>query len=639
MRYSFALLLSAFLAIGSTRLVAQNILNNGGFENGMMCFTEQVFSGTGQEYVGDYRFSLSTDAHSGTHSMQLACSGTDCYLGAVSSNWISVPANQSYLISAYAKCPAGALGLLYVSGNVPGIPLADVQQHLICDGNWNKNQLSFQTGVSGGYLNFVFYSYGKSWLLVDDVVLTLGDGSAPAHTVQYPGVRNVSISGQRVNVDGNPFLSLGFFHVGYNDLAQAAATGANTINGYYRYNNADCYNTGQTSYLDLVYKLGMTFIPDSTSTARLGDSSVFKQVMQTFAPHLANIGWLMADEPDQAFVPWYYIPPATFQAEAATARAWTSLPLIADFQRAAWGAISDTAPYNGSADIWMAETYGADFNRINHAVNTFNSIQPRPIWLAEDDIDSSQIVPKAYWSVIAGATGIHYFYWDAFKSHPPLLAAATQAFTELKGLQAAIFGQKMDTFVTAPAGIASMSRFDPTTGISYILAANSSGQAVQGNFLVQGLAAGQIVTVLYENRTIAASAGRFSDSFAGVSRHAYAIQSANTSLTATIGTKTGLAAARNWQLQVSNSGIGAAAAARITNVAFTQTGGKACIPSTAPGSFPVALGSISPSQSATGNLAINFTGCDNTSKFTVRIGLAANSGQTSSTVVSNNERM
>ena len=53
------------------------------------------------------------------------------------------------------------------------------------------------------------------------------------------------------------------------------------------------------------------------------------------------------------------------------------------------------------------------------------------------------------------------------------LAAATQVFTELNGLKNAIFGQPMDALVTAPAGISTMSRFDPGTGNAYILSANS----------------------------------------------------------------------------------------------------------------------------------------------------------------------
>jgi len=39
------------------------------------------------------------------------------------------------------------------------------------------------------------------------------------------------------------------------------------------------------------------------------------------------------------------------------------------------------------------------------------------------------------------------------------------------------------------------------------------------------------------------------------------------------------------------------------------------------------------------NVLINFTGCDNTSKFTVKVTISANAEATSATVVRNNERI
>ncbi len=627
------LLVSAVLC--KSQLDAQNnILNNGGFEQGLMCYGNWIWSSTGQEYVGDYRFALSSDSHSGAYSAQIACPSTtaDCFKAAIRSNYMPTPPNQNYLLTFYAKCPANQYAAIYVPGTASG----DFGQWMTCNGNWVKQQATFQTASTATNFWFAFYSYWTSSLLVDDVVLTYADGSSPAPSNLYPGTRSVKISGQQVKVDGAPFLSLGFYDVPYADLAQVAATGANTINGLGNYNSGNCYNTGQPSYLDRAYQLGLNFIPDSSTTARLGLTPPLASAVQNNA-HLANIAWGLADEPDQANVAWYSVPPSTFLTEATTARASTSLPVTADFQRAAWSVTSDVAPYNGSADIWMAEPYGADFSAINHAVNMFNSIQPRPIWLAQDSISANLIVPKAYWAIIAGATGIHYFNWDSFKADPLLVAGATQVFNELKGLQNAIFGGVMDSYVTAPSGVASMSRFDSKTGTSYILAANSSTSTVQGNFMVQGLTAGQVVNVVNEGRTITAAAGYFTDSFTGVARHVYAIQPANTSLTASIGTKTGTATARTWQVSVFNTGLGAANAAQIKGLTFAQTGGKACTPAVT-STLPLALGSITPSQSAAGSVAINFNGCDSTSKFTVNVSLTANNGATSGTVVSNNQR-
>ncbi len=105
-------------------------------------------------------------------------------------------------------------------------------------------------------------------------------------------------------VDGAPYLALGFFDVGYDDLQLAADNGANTVSALGASPAADCFCTRQKSYLDRAYELGLGFVPDSSTTARLGMPEIYPAVMQRFAPHLANIAWFLADEPDQADVPW-----------------------------------------------------------------------------------------------------------------------------------------------------------------------------------------------------------------------------------------------------------------------------------------------------------------------------------------------
>ena len=96
-------------------------------------------------------------------------------------------------------------------------------------------------------------------------------------------------------------------------------------------------------------------------------------------------------------------------------------------------------------------------------------------------------------------------------------------------------------------------------------------------------------------------------------------------------------ASRDWQLQVSNVGTAMANSAQISYLTLLQTGGKACSPHVMT-TMPVALGSLAPNQTVSSDLIINFTGCDNSSKFTINIGLSANSGATSTTITRNNYR-
>ena len=61
---------------------ALNILNNGGFETGLMCYADWVWSNTGQDFKSDYKFLLSSDAHSGKYPLEIRCTGPDCLGGA-----------------------------------------------------------------------------------------------------------------------------------------------------------------------------------------------------------------------------------------------------------------------------------------------------------------------------------------------------------------------------------------------------------------------------------------------------------------------------------------------------------------------------------------------------------------------------
>ena len=97
-------------------------------------------------------------------------------------------------------------------------------------------------------------------------------------------------------------------------------------------------------------------------------------------------------------------------------------------------------------------------------------------------------------------------------------------------------------------------------------------------------------------------------------------------------------AALNDPDKVFNTGLAAANSAQIAGLTLTRTGGTVCTASIAPGTFPLSVGPLIPGASAFGDVIINFTGCDNTSKFRVNIALSANAGATTGAVVQNNVR-
>src|SRR5579862_3016829 len=103
MRRRFSVIPALLLAVLPSEADQPNFLNNGGFETGLMCYTNWTWSYTGVDFAGDYKFSLSTDAHSGAYSAEISCGGTDCQRAAIYSNTIPTAApNLSYTLSLYA---------------------------------------------------------------------------------------------------------------------------------------------------------------------------------------------------------------------------------------------------------------------------------------------------------------------------------------------------------------------------------------------------------------------------------------------------------------------------------------------------------------------------------------------------------
>jgi hypothetical protein len=105
--------------------------------------------------------------------------------------------------------------------------------------------------------------------------------------------------------------------------------------------------------------------------------------------------------------------------------------------------------------------------------------------------------------------------------------------------------------------------------------------------------------------------------------------------------KQGVRNARQWTIEVRNSGSDAVRGARIGAVHFTQTsmgGGEACAPAIrTPAAFPLALGDIPAGGTARASLTIDFTGCANQAQFTVEMHFSGNGGAARGTLRRSND--
>ena len=94
--------------------------------------------------------------------------------------------------------------------------------------------------------------------------------------------------------------------------------------------------------------------------------------------------------------------------------------------------------------------------------------------------------------------------------------------------------------------------------------------------------------------------------------------------------KQGVRNARQWTIEVRNSGAEAVPGARLAGVHFRQTsegGGAACRPVVRePAAFPLVLGDLAAGGSAQAVLTIDFTGCANRAQFTVEMRFSDSGG-------------
>src|ERR1700730_18963202 len=99
MRRPTTYLLLVVLIMELPSLAQNNILNNGGFETGLMCYSDWAWSQTANDFNSNYQFRLSSDAHSGSNSLEINCDGTDCLKAAIFSDTIHTPPGQPYTLN------------------------------------------------------------------------------------------------------------------------------------------------------------------------------------------------------------------------------------------------------------------------------------------------------------------------------------------------------------------------------------------------------------------------------------------------------------------------------------------------------------------------------------------------------------
>ena len=579
--------MTATVSLSITINPAGGILTNGDFSKGFACYTMNPI---GKNNGNAWQFYLTES----TYSAEIYCSnGTYCDRAAIYTSPIPVDINSlsgqnmSYEVSFSYECPVTGSAQFSIetfddSQNITYL----ITQGLTCNGLQNQvTNFPFTPGLNQTSMVIAFGDESSQTLTIDNVVLTYSNGTAPQQVVDYAGVRpglgvvNGNNPVPYVTVGGSPYFALGFYNVPPSDYPAAKAAGANTLLSTESVTPTNkCSNTTQIipgqyqDYRDWALKNGLNLIPNSMYAVRPGTDNngshgingtagelTLPSIANTYAPHQANIAWSLADEPDIHAIPWFYLGGPEMVTLGQIANQYMSLPKFAMLNNPGRNPGNrdsnfHIADYNGSTDIWGAAPYGDDwdqvggtgFTHVNNALNVFDSVLPlRPIWFAMDgNVDTQDppqyhaelIVPKAYYSIINGVTGILYFDWTTFNNDDVpsctphvkcLLNAAGQVFSELNDPNYNLG----DAIVSGSLVAATSGEGLPVTGRgyqlkTYVIAVNLTTSTIAtAHFSVPGLENGKFIDVDFGTRTLTSSAGGFVDNrgFASLGRHVYVI--------------------------------------------------------------------------------------------------------------------
>jgi hypothetical protein len=106
-------------------------------------------------------------------------------------------------------------------------------------------------------------------------------------------------------------------------------------------------------------------------------------------------------------------------------------------------------------------------------------------------------------------------------------------------------------------------------------------------------------------------------------------------VSASITGRTGTLGARQWNVTLTNSGLGAANNLQISGLTLVQTAGAVCTP-VVNGPLPADVGTLAPNASGTAVVGLSFTGCAPTARYRVTISFHDKSGPYAGSTTLNN---
>ena len=363
----------------------------------------------------------------------------------------------------------------------------------------------------------------------------------------YPRVaREVRVDANKVlRVNGKPFMPIGFFNVGINELEIAQKMGVNTTIDY----GFQLPAKALIKRLDKYHKYGImaTGFPYPPKHAAEGGNTglspltedakiAMRKRMKAVSDHPALLAWYILDEPNRSrYIPQY--------VEDVYELLKTSSPFCPVF--ISHNNLKSMELFAGiGGDIDCSHPYtlflqGGGFSKPLTRISKFLDHQEkiskgkRLKWICpqgfswyDNGIDGNrapdfkELRVSAYLAVIHGAKGFMWYIWPSQFSYPEMRIGFPHLIKELKTLEGAILSPKelKAKAVSSKSPVHVLAKI--SNGKVFIFAVNTTNKKITEKISIPGVEISEL-QVVSEARKIAVSKNVFSDKFPPYATHIY----------------------------------------------------------------------------------------------------------------------
>ena len=508
--------------------VPGNVVGNGDFELGL-----QGWGSWGSWEDADYIFGSGTgdNAKSGVYSAKITCidEGLAQGRGGIWSKVDLVPGDYNLKMWVKGSGPGVEMRYFFSGGDSGIISSGSSCPQTPVGTSWTEKQYSV-TVTGTGQTNLYLVSYGLNNLYFDAVSLVRtdysgGDPSEPPETTP----RIVTVEGQNVLVDGQPFFPIGIYGGVPSELA--ASTGFNMVSTDAKLTTLEALEECET--------YGMMTWGDLSGVARGHTPTQAALAASYMKNHPAILCWYNCDEPDHHS--WNVPPPELRFMTTVLGEMDANHPTASVMMP--W-AESNMYQYAHTIDISMIDPYstrtekGPDewINTIIGQIDTQrDAVGPdSPMWvvlLSNYDGTNSDPYPAppvdeylyctTYGAVTHSANGLFWFSYHP-GSYPVAWATLTDISLELEELSPALVGETSSKVVSVsdPDIHTILKEYD---GKLCLIAVNiSSSAANSAQLTIPGITATE-ARVKFEDRTEAVVSGVITDDFGPHERHVYEV--------------------------------------------------------------------------------------------------------------------